>query len=156
MTHDIEGGDFQRWIAYGRKRGWVSRNGRVLEPYDDEADEGVMPANWTPGTFAGRGPKDYVRSDQSIEDELYKRLTHHPDLDAADMEIGVLEGIVSLRGYAANKYEKRLAEEIARDVLGVSEVKSELRFKEFGFQTKSSSGSATNQQSDAKSETTDE
>lgn len=155
MTDDIAGGDFSRWIAFGRKRGWVSRNGRILEPYDDEADEGVMPANWTPGEFAGRGPKDYVRSDQSIEDELYKRLTHHPDLDAEDMEIAVAAGVVSLRGYAANKYEKRLAEEIARDVLGVKDVQSELRFKEFGFQT-NRAAKAGSQQSDAKNETTAE
>lgn len=139
MTDDHEGSDFGKWIAYGRKRGWVGRDRRIVEPYDDGADEGVIPADWEAGKFAGKGPKDFQRSDHSIEDELYKRLTHHPDLDASDIEIAVNSGVVTLKGFAENKYEKRLAAEIAENVLGVTEVQDSLRLKEFGFRAPMSS-----------------
>lgn len=143
MADEFEGTDFARWISYGRKRGWVTRFRRIVEPYDDEYDEGVMPSDWKPeASLAGRGPKAYTRSDQSIEDELYKRLSHHPDLDAGDVQFEVKDGVITLSGFADNKFELRLAEEIAQDVLGAKEVHNELRLKEFGFKahTKSDAG----------------
>src|SRR5690606_35444851 len=50
------------------------------------------------GVHVGRGPKGYRRSDEAIADDIDERLTRHPDLDATDIEVRVMNGEVSLTG----------------------------------------------------------
>lgn len=81
------------------------------------------------GRFFGRGPKGYRRSDERIREEISDRLTTHPDIDASDMEVQVAKGIVTLSGTVEDRHEKRLAEYIAEDSLGVDDVDNRLKVR---------------------------
>lgn len=134
----LDRNDFERWLRYGRERSWLndSRARDFVSAWDNESDEGVMRDE--PGArpdFSGVGPKNYKRSDDAIEDEVFNRLTHHPDLDASDIEIEVKDTNVFLKGFVDNKFERRLAEDIVADVAGVGTISNELKFKQFGFRS---------------------
>lgn len=81
------------------------------------------------GRFFGRGPKGYRRSDERIREEISDRLTTHPDIDASDIDIQVSRGIVTLNGTVEDRREKRLAEFIAEDALGVDDVQNRLKVR---------------------------
>jgi hypothetical protein len=53
----------------------------------------------------------------------------HPDIDASDIEVRVDEGIVTLMGTVEDRHEKRLAEYIAEDSLGVDDVDNQLKVR---------------------------
>lgn len=75
---------------------------------------------------AGRGPKGYRRSDERILDEIVERLMR-TGVDAADVEIKVEHGEVTLTGFVAERREKRNIEEACEDVMGVEEVHNRIR-----------------------------
>jgi hypothetical protein len=53
----------------------------------------------------------------------------HPDIDASDIEVRVADGVVTLTGTAEDRHEKRLAEYIAEDALGVDDVDNQLKVR---------------------------
>jgi hypothetical protein len=79
--------------------------------------------------FAGRGPRNYKRSDERIREDLNERLTRHPDLDATDIDVRVTNCQVILMGVVEDRRAKRLAEDIAEDVWGVDDVRNELKVR---------------------------
>lgn len=79
--------------------------------------------------FAGRGPKNYKRSDERIREDVNERLTRHPDLDATDVDVRVSNCEVTLMGVVEDRHAKRLAEDIAEDVWGVDDVKNDLKVR---------------------------
>ena len=90
------------------------------------------PSWWAPrgrqGRFRGRGPRGYQRSDAQIRDTICERMTDHPDLDAADIDVMVAaDGVVTLQGTVPDRAAKRLAEAIADSVSGVRDVHNQLR-----------------------------
>jgi osmotically-inducible protein OsmY len=78
-------------------------------------------------SHAGRGPKNYRRSDESIADDVNERLTRDPRVDAGDIEVGVKDGVVTLSGKVQDRRMKYLAEDIAGAVSGVADVTNQLR-----------------------------
>lgn len=81
------------------------------------------------GTFAGRGPKGYRRSDERIREDVNDRLTWNADLDASDIEVQVAEGEVTLAGVVEDRRAKRLAEDLVEDVFGVQDVHNQLKIR---------------------------
>jgi len=81
------------------------------------------------GLFFGRGPKGYRRSDERIKEEISDRLMTHPDIDASDIDIAVANGVVTLTGTTEDRHEKRLAEYIAEDVVGIDDVENRLKVR---------------------------
>ena len=79
------------------------------------------------GPHAGRGPRNYRRSDESIRDEICESLTAHADIDATDIEVTVEGGEVTLAGSVDDRDARWLAEELAEEVSGVRTVHNELR-----------------------------
>lgn len=79
------------------------------------------------GSFRGRGPRGYRRSDERIRDDINDRLTEHDEIDASDIEVGVQNGEVTLTGMVDSRRTKRLAEVIAESVTGVTNVENRLR-----------------------------
>jgi hypothetical protein len=75
----------------------------------------------------GRGPKGYVRSDERIKEDVCDYLTDDPYLDAADMEVAVTNGEVTLAGRVGSRHAKRRAEELAERASGVKHVQNNLR-----------------------------
>ena len=80
-------------------------------------------------TFAGRGPRNYKRSDERIREDVNERLTQHPELDAIDIDVRVSNCQVVLMGVVEDRRAKRLAEDIAEDVWGVDDVRNELKVR---------------------------
>jgi len=79
------------------------------------------------GSFAGRGPKGYQRSDARISEDVCDRLAESPEVDASNIEVKVENGEVTLTGSVAERGEKRRAEDLIENVSGVREVHNHLR-----------------------------
>lgn len=97
------------------------------------------------GRYFGRGPKGYRRSDARLLEEISDRLMAHPDVDASDIEVSVDDGIATLRGTVENRYQKRIAEYVAEDVMGVDDLNNQLKVRH-GFWAALSGERATERQ----------
>lgn len=78
-------------------------------------------------SYRGRGPKNYRRSDEAIREDVCERLTMDHDIDASEVEVNVQDGVVTFSGSVSDRQAKRLAEDIAESVRGVTDVQNELR-----------------------------
>ncbi|MBC7925280.1 MAG: BON domain-containing protein [Bryobacteraceae bacterium] len=76
---------------------------------------------------AGKGPKNYQRSDERISEDLCHRLTEHPGIDATHIEIQVRQGEVVLTGTLSDRRARYEAEEVAAAVNGVKDVQNQIR-----------------------------
>src|SRR5262249_26648576 len=122
----------------GRARDHRQQQPQISRPYERGIPEAFgfsVPPNYRfadvaseerRGRFFGRGPKGYRRSDERIREEISDTLMRHPDIDASDIEVQVSKGLVSLTGTVEDRHEKRLAELIAEDPLGVDDVDNRL------------------------------
>ena len=81
----------------------------------------------------GRGPADYVRSDDRIRDDVNDRLTEDYWVDASRIGVTVSGGEVTLDGTVDGKRAKRRAEDLADDVTGVKHVRNNLRIDSTSF-----------------------
>lgn len=79
------------------------------------------------GTFAGRGPRNYQRSDERIREDVNERLTADPRVDASEIDVRVVSGEVILTGSVDDRRTRRMVEECIEDLPGVRDVKNELR-----------------------------
>lgn len=86
----------------------------------------------SPRSFAGRGPKNYRRSDDRIREDVNEELTRNPDIDATDIEVRVEAGTVTLSGQVDSRHAKRLAEDVCESITGVQEVDNQLRVQRAG------------------------
>jgi osmotically-inducible protein OsmY len=101
------------WSYGGGERGWD----RDIDPTHIEDRR----------RFAGRGPKNYQRSDERIREDVCVRLTDHPEIDASEIEVRVDGGEVTLSGEVDSRPVKRIAEDVAHSVAGVRDVHNQLR-----------------------------
>lgn len=81
------------------------------------------------GRYYGVGPKGYRRSDARILEDVSDRLMTHPDVDASDIEVHVANGIITLTGSVPDRHQKRIADFIAEDIVGVDDVHNELKVR---------------------------
>jgi osmotically-inducible protein OsmY len=79
------------------------------------------------GPHYGRGPKGYRRSDERILEELADRLSAADEIDATDVEVKVEDGVVMLSGTVETRGDKRMLELLVEDVLGVTELRTDVR-----------------------------
>ena len=114
-----EEADWSRRYAGLGGRGW-------REGWDDAMHRGQ-------GPYTGRGPRNYHRQDNRIEEDINERLTEHPMLDATDIEVSVQNGEVTLRGQVDSRQAKRLAEDIADSVFGVKEMNNQIKVRQKGW-----------------------
>jgi osmotically-inducible protein OsmY len=75
----------------------------------------------------GKGPKNYVRSDQRVFEDVCEALTQQDTIDASDITVTVEQGAVTLDGSVATAHMKGLAEEAIIDLPGVKSVRNTLR-----------------------------
>ena len=78
----------------------------------------------------GKGPKNYVRSDERILEEVNDWLTDDHELDASEITVTVQDREVTLDGTVDSRDQKRLAEDIAHDISGVTHVQNNLRVQD--------------------------
>lgn len=79
------------------------------------------------GPHYGRGPRGYQRSDERIREDVSQRLYDHEWMDASELEVQVNGGVVTLSGEVDDRFQKRMAEDIAERVTGVKDVHNQLR-----------------------------
>jgi hypothetical protein len=96
-----------------------------------EMHHAAHPSLWerVKGAFSGKGPKNYVRSDERIHEDVCEALTHHPYVDASDIEVTVRDGEVTLTGTVDARMVKRAAEDACDHVRGVQDVHNHLRVR---------------------------
>lgn len=108
-------------------RGWWDRvSDEVASWFGDEEAERRRRIDEA-RDYRGRGPRGYRRSDDRIREDINDRLTDHPHLDASDISVEVNETEVILTGSVNSRWTKRLAEDIAESVSGVTYVQNNLR-----------------------------
>lgn len=83
--------------------------------------------NVRPGRYSGVGPKGYKRSDERVKDEVCDILERHGAIDASDVEVTVLDGVVTLTGTVPDRPMKRMAESALDNIPGVKDVNNQLR-----------------------------
>jgi osmotically-inducible protein OsmY len=90
-----------------------------------------LPSLWdrVKGVFTGRGPKNYVRPDERIREDVCEQLADHAYVDASEIEVFVTNGEVTLKGSVDARLVKRAAEDCADHVRGVKDVHNQLRVK---------------------------
>ena len=97
------------------------------------------------GEHYGRGPQGYKRSDDRIKEDINDRLTWHGNVDATNIQVTVKSGEVTLDGSVSDRNQKRMAEDVAEQVQGVTDVQNHLRVQNDDMSQSSSkrSGSTT-------------
>ncbi len=111
------------------ERGFFERAGdEVLSWFGDEDAQRRRDRD-----HRGRGPTDYVRSDDRIREDVNDRLTEDFWVDASRIGVTVSGGEVTLDGTVDGKRAKRRAEDIADDVTGVKHVQNNLRVDSASF-----------------------
>jgi hypothetical protein len=123
----------ERWAhapraGYGGGRhpsyGDYSNQGYAPSPYVPQRD---MPQRDVRGGYSGRGPKGYTRSDERIREDVCERLSWNDEVDATDISVRVSNAEVTLEGTVETRHMKRLAEDVAEEVVGVHDVHNTLR-----------------------------
>jgi hypothetical protein len=104
-------------------------------PRGTERLYGFAPGYLAPGPefnprYRGKGPKSYKRSRERILDDAAEALTREPELDAGDISIEVNDDRdVILGGEVGHKADKRLAEDLVADIVGVHDVHNNIRVR---------------------------
>ena len=75
----------------------------------------------------GKAPKNYVRSDERVFEDVCETLTAQDAVDPSDVTVTVANGEVTLEGSVATDHMKELAEEAIMDLPGVKSVRNTLR-----------------------------
>ncbi|HWS87307.1 MAG TPA: BON domain-containing protein [Pyrinomonadaceae bacterium] len=136
--HDVRGredehrGEGGSWLdrAADQVRSWLG-SGDDDRERGRHGDESRRALGRGEGKFRGLGPKNYRRSDDRLREEVCDRLTDNEWLDASGVEVNVVAGEVILTGMVDSRYAKRLAENIADSVSGVSNVQNNLRVQSY-------------------------
>jgi len=128
----------ERWLGpgvaedYGTGRSFRTAEQHAAGRYRDSASEEI--ASWMGNqeaehreSFRGKGPKGYSRSSARILEDINDRLTDDPWLDASEIEVSVEGSEATLKGTVSSRRDRRRAEDIAQDVLGVTYVQNNLR-----------------------------
>jgi hypothetical protein len=104
----------------------VNRPARGRGTWSGDWQLGPSGTDWSTD-YAGRGPKDYRRSDDRIREEVCDVFTDDARLDPSDVVVKVEGGEVTLMGSVGSRDQKRRAEELAERVRGVDDVNNQLR-----------------------------
>jgi hypothetical protein len=113
--------DYNRYRV-GDQNGTWNRRGDESYRWGDNSNR-----NQQGGLHKGKGPKNFSRSDERIQDDINCRLTDDAHVDASNIEVTVEKGEVTLTGTVPDRFEKRRAEDIADLVSGVKNVENRIR-----------------------------
>jgi len=79
------------------------------------------------GDHSGKGPQSHLEPDARIVDEITRRLTDDPAIDASRIEVASHDGAVTLNGEVTTSGHRAQAEEVAHTVAGVTQVENRLQ-----------------------------
>jgi hypothetical protein len=123
--HGLGGG----YAVHGEGSRGYSPTGFGRDRFGSQRDQGFRNRELGGGGFAGRGPKDYKRTDERVREDVCDRLSQDDEVDASDISVRVENGEVTLEGTTETRRQKHRAEEIAADVAGVSDVHNNVRVR---------------------------
>lgn len=75
----------------------------------------------------GRGPANYARSSERLQEDACERLTRDPHIDASKINVTCTDNEITLDGTVDSRSAKRRAEDIVDDISGVKHVQNNLR-----------------------------
>lgn len=75
---------------------------------------------------AGLAASDKQISDDTIHDNVKRRLAYDPDVKGGGLEIAVQNGVVTLSGKLETEKQKQKAEKLAKKVSGVKKVVNQI------------------------------
>lgn len=75
----------------------------------------------------GKGPRNYRRSDERIQEDIHDRLARDWSLDTSDIEVNVKEGVVHLEGSVKERSVKYRIEDITESIAGVKDIENKIR-----------------------------
>jgi osmotically-inducible protein OsmY len=127
-------GGYTGYGGYGNDAGeWRGAGGMGYESGTSRYLGGTQTqGRWGQQSHAGRGPRNYQRSDDRIEEDVNEALTRHPGLDASEIDVKVQNGEVTLTGTVDSRQDKRMAEDAAESCSGVRDVHNQLRVSSSG------------------------
>ena len=108
-------------------RGWWDRASDEVSSWFGDKEAQRRRAMDMRGGHRGRGPKNYTRSDERIQEDINDRLTDYDYIDASEIDVQVQNGEATLTGTVNSRHEKRMAEDVVEDVSGVRHVENRLR-----------------------------
>jgi osmotically-inducible protein OsmY len=79
------------------------------------------------GDHSGQGPERHLDPDERIVDDVRRRLTDDPAIDASRIEVASHDGAVTLNGEVTTSAHRAQAEDVAHQVAGVSQVENRLQ-----------------------------
>jgi hypothetical protein len=77
--------------------------------------------------YRGMGPKSYTRSDERVLEDINERLTEDDYLDASDITVRCVNGVITLEGTVADRWMKHRAEDLADASSGVKQVDNRIQ-----------------------------
>ncbi|HWF44678.1 MAG TPA: BON domain-containing protein [Candidatus Kapabacteria bacterium] len=118
-TEQFDGAGSNRWSS---QRPFTNERlgGRAMSGY------GTM-GQYGRGPYSGIGPKNYRRNDSRIEEDVCERLMDHPEINASNIEVKVMNGEVTLSGTVDDRNTKRMAEDVLESISGVRDVNNQIR-----------------------------
>jgi hypothetical protein len=74
----------------------------------------------------GRGPQGYTRSDERIREDVCERLSEHHYIDASQIRVEVIDGVVTLEGMVDDRWQKYQTEDLVDATSGVKDIQNRL------------------------------
>lgn len=121
--YGLEQRDYQRGQEGDYDRGGPGFRERT--GYRSTADRSLM----EDGKHRGKGPRNYKRTDDRIQEDINDRLTDDPFVDASDVDVSVKSCEVILTGTVDSRGAKRRAEDIAESVSGVMHIENRIKVR---------------------------
>jgi len=127
-----------RWRTRGYQ-GWDQERDRDRENdyrfryqgYPQGFQQNVPQAGYAPHEqgHRGKGPRNFMRSDERIRETVCEILWHDDRIDASNIDVEVRDGEVMLTGTAQDRRAKRRAEDLIEDLPGVHDVQNRIRVR---------------------------
>lgn len=87
--------------------------------------------------YRGMGPRSYTRSDERLLEDINERLTEDDYLDATEITVRCVNGVITLEGTVTERWMKHRAEDTADASSGVKQVDNRIQVQS---QSQSQSG----------------
>ena len=78
-------------------------------------------------SYRGMGPKSYTRSDERLLEDINERLTEDDYLDASEITVRCVNGVITLEGTVSERWMKHRAEDLADASSGVKQVDNRIQ-----------------------------
>lgn len=152
--HERDRSDWRR-RSYGHgepeERSWWDRTTDEVSSWfgDEDAERRRERDRELRGMYRGKGPRNYSRSDERIQEDINDRLSDDPFVDASEIDVQVSNGDVVLTGTVDHRSSKRRAEDIAEAVSGVKNVENRLRVAQYPYAGREMATETTRESSSA-------